>query len=344
MTRGQWQTLCNVTEGKHSGALPTGFIIDSPWLPNWAGMRIIDYFSSDYLWLEANMKAQRTFPDTIFLPGFWSEFGMCTEPSAFGAKLSFPPDEFPFADKIIQSPSDVDKLKVPNVKKDGLLPFMLNRLTLNRKAIEKEGYSIKFAVARGPMNIASFLAGNTEFLMMTKTDPEATHRLMRIVTDFLHEWLRLQKQQVDSIEGILLLDDIVGFVNEEDYLEFGLPYFKELYQTFETKIRFFHNDSPCASSAPHYAEAGINLYNMGIDVSLAELQKMTDNKIALLGNIPPRDVLAAGSTGQVRENVRQILENTPNRDRLILSCAGGMPPKVSTENIEAFIDGARQYS
>jgi len=26
----------------------------------------------------------------MFLPGFWSEYGMCTEPSAFGARCSFP--------------------------------------------------------------------------------------------------------------------------------------------------------------------------------------------------------------------------------------------------------------
>ena len=41
-----------------------------------AGARILDYFSSDNLWLEANLKAAKTFPDAMFLPGFWSEYGM----------------------------------------------------------------------------------------------------------------------------------------------------------------------------------------------------------------------------------------------------------------------------
>ena len=40
----------------------------------------MDYFTSDALWLEANLKAIREFPDVLFLPGFWSEYGMCTEP------------------------------------------------------------------------------------------------------------------------------------------------------------------------------------------------------------------------------------------------------------------------
>ena len=28
---------------------------------------------------------------------------------------------------------------------------------------------------------------------------------------------------------MFMLDDIVGFIGEEDFKEFGLPYFKELY-------------------------------------------------------------------------------------------------------------------
>ena len=31
----------------------------------------------------------------MFLPGFWAEYGMCTEPSAFGAKLVWTEDDFP---------------------------------------------------------------------------------------------------------------------------------------------------------------------------------------------------------------------------------------------------------
>jgi hypothetical protein len=40
---------------------------------------------------------------------------------------------------------------------DGLLPFVLNRLKLAQPHIEAAGHKIRFAVARGPLNIASFL-------------------------------------------------------------------------------------------------------------------------------------------------------------------------------------------
>ena len=43
-------------------------------------------------------QAVERFPDVLFLPGFWAEYGMRTEPSAFGAKCIFPDNEFPFAE------------------------------------------------------------------------------------------------------------------------------------------------------------------------------------------------------------------------------------------------------
>ena len=91
----------------------------------------MDYFSNDELWFKANKKVLETFPDIMFLPGFWSEFGMCSEPSVFGARLSFPINEFPHAHKIIENIEDIDRIKKPNAVTDGLAPFLLNRLVLN---------------------------------------------------------------------------------------------------------------------------------------------------------------------------------------------------------------------
>ena len=94
MTDKQWNDLIDIVDGKLLDPLPVGFIIDCPWLPNWAGMSILDYFSSDEKWFDANKKAIDTFPEIMFLPGFWSEYGMCSETLAFGAKGNFPQNDF----------------------------------------------------------------------------------------------------------------------------------------------------------------------------------------------------------------------------------------------------------
>lgn len=341
MTDRQWNDLLATLRGDTLSPLPIGFIIDCPWLPGWCGRDIAEYLCSETLWFEANQKAIETFPEAMFLPGFWSEFGMCTEPSAFGTRCVFPRNEFPFADKIIASEAQMGEVKEPNPATDGLLPFMLNRLRWARPRIEDMGHKIRFSVSRGPLNVATFLMGTTEFLMALKTEPELTHKLLRVITNFLKNWHALQRETIPTIDGLMMLDDIVGFISEEDFLEFGLPYLKEIYAA-DVAVKFFHNDAPCAASVRHYADAGIQFYNPGIQSTLAEIRELCGNRLTILGNIPPRDVLAQGTPDDVRAAVRKLLAENPDHARLVLSCAGGVPPGVSTENVRAFIAAARE--
>ena len=337
MTNAQWKILLEVIIGTPQEDVPVGFIVDCPWLPNWYGISILDYFTNDELWLKANLSAIETFPDVMFLPGFWSEYGMCTEPSAFGAKCIFWKNEFPFAEKIIKKPEDIDELTMPNPENGGLLPFMLNRLLKAQPAIESAGHHIRFSVSRGPLNIASFLMGATELMMAIIMEPERIRQLMRIITDFLKRWHEIQRQTFPSIDGILMLDDIVGFIGEEDFLTFGFPYIKEIYDSAPSSVKFFHNDADFVVSLKHYPDMGVNLFNPGVQMGINEIKEATNNRLTVLGSIPPRDVLAAGTPEQVRLATQAMLNELHNNKRFILSCAGGMPPDVSTENIRALL-------
>jgi uroporphyrinogen decarboxylase len=71
---------------------------------------------------------------------------------------------------------------------------------------------------------------------------------------------------------------------------------------------------------------------------LNELKDLTQNKVTLVGNIPPRDVLASGTREQVIKATTDLINSLQDKSRVILSCGGGMPPGVSTGNISALID------
>ena len=47
------------------------------------------------------------------------------------------------------------------------------------------------------------------------------------------DWLKAQhKVMGDTVESIFILDDIVGFINEEHYMEFAHPYLKRICDAF----------------------------------------------------------------------------------------------------------------
>jgi uroporphyrinogen decarboxylase len=336
MTNDQWSLLYDTVHGKIPKKPVTGFIIDSPWIPGWAGVSTLQFYSSEEIWFQTNKKVIETFPEIIFLPGFWSEFGMCTEPSAFGAKMIWDQYNLPHAARIITDISEAEILKIPNPKSDGLLPFVIQRLVNYQNSINEMGHEIKFAIARGPLNIASFLLGTTELMTGFMLDPENSHRLLETITQFSINWIQHQKEMFPSIEGILVLDDIVGFIGDDECKEYAVPYIKRAFEAFDSKLNFFHNDAQGLISTPYLKDMGVHLYNFSFEHSMKEIRELAGPEIALIGNLPPRDVLALKSPQIVREETRKMMHEFGDKNRVIWSCGGGMPPNVTTENILAF--------
>lgn len=344
MRNSHWNDLITLIDGGTLNYQPAGFIIDSPWIPGWYGISTIDYYSSDVHFMNSNLKAVNLFPDVWFLPSFWSEYGMCTEPSAFGSRMIFLESSLPHAEKILSGVDGADSLPQPNVKTDGLLPFMISRLRNNQKAINEADHQIRFAIARGPLNIASFLMGTTEFMMALAMDPEGSHKLLKKITDFVCDWVSWQKECFPSIDGVLILDDIVGFVGEYEFDEFVLPYFKRIFNTTGAKVRFLHNDAEGLITAGNLGKMGVNMFNFSFNHTMGEIRELAGPDVVLVGNIPGRDILAAGTAVQVDEAVKKAFGEITDRRRIIWSAGGGMPQDVKSENISAFLEAVKKYS
>lgn len=338
-----WENLLKIIEGEVTKEKPIGFIIDSPWLPKWYGSRIIDYFADPEIWFNSNIKAIKEFPEVMFLPGFWAEFGMCTEPSAFGCKLIWSENDFPYPNKISANPENISCLIKPNVRTDGLLPFSLNRMIRYEDRIKQNDCRLRFATSRGPLNIASFLFGMTDFLLALAITPDEAQKGLTTITDFVIDWLSLQFEKFRDLEGILILDDIVGFLGEPDFKTFALPHLKRIYSTFNAKVNFLHNDASGLICAKYLIEMGVNLFNFSYNHSIGEIRALAGESVTLLGNIPPREILAIGSPDEVKSSVTKMMTTCGgDHSRIIWSCGGGMAPDTPSGNIRAFIQAVKE--
>jgi uroporphyrinogen decarboxylase len=344
MNNKSWSDLLSLLNGQKLNYQPAGFIIDSPWIPGWYGITNVKYYASDEYWLKSNLKAINLFPNVWFMPGFWSEYGMCTEPSAFGARMIWLDKNLPHAEKIISSIEQLESLPQPNVKTDGLLPFVINRLKENEEEIKRVDHQVRFAISRGPLNIASFLMGTTEFMVSLALNPEEASNLLDRITTFICDWIAWQKECFPSIDGIFVLDDIIGFVGEDEFKQFVIPSFKKIFNSIDAKAKFLHNDAQGLITARFLKDMNVNMFNFSFEHSMSEIRELAGPEIILVGNIPPRDVLAAGTPAQVDEAVKKAMNETNNHNHIIWSCGGGMPPDVQNENIRAFIDAVKNYS
>jgi uroporphyrinogen decarboxylase len=210
--------------------------------------------------------------------------------------------------------------------------------------MNREDHQIKFAIARGPLNIASFLMGTTEFMMALAMDPDGSHRLLKKITDFVCDWISWQKECFPTIDGVLVLDDIIGFVGESEFSEFVLPYFQRIFACTGVKVKFLHNDAEGLITAKNLGEMGVNMFNFSFNHSMGEIRDLAGPEVILVGNIPPRDVMAAGSPQEVDSAVKKAFSEIDDYNRIVWSVGGGMPPDVQNENITSFISAVKKYS
>ena len=349
MTKSKWELFKSIVKGE-AEALEAGLIVDSPWMPGYCGISNIDFYLRTEEWLAAYLKIKKDFPDTLFLPDWWVEYGMATEPSGFGVKFNFYDNNLPTIHPMIEDMDDaeeiIDTFTVPDPRKDGLMPLLLNLQKYMIPRIEEIGEQINIVSTRGPLTIASHLFSVSEFLMCAKADPDPVHKLLKITTQLCKDWLSAQLEICASAEGILVLDDVTGFFNEDDYLEFAHPYLKEIFSAFPEKICLFHNDTDNDSSFSHMENLGVDLFNFTHMKDIGDVRNKVGKNVSLLGNIPPMS-LAKNSPDEVYEMAKKCVDryvsvNGSTRG-LLLSVGGGVPMGAKGECLDALMRVAKEY-
>ena len=137
----QWEMLQKCASGADLDSLPVALIVDSPWIPGYLQMSTLDYLTLPDVWLQANLRVLQDFPEIIFIPGFWIEYGMAAEPSGFGCRVSTLGDKTPLVQTLGADFQLVEQLKVPDPRTDGLMPVLLNWYRHAQPRIEDAGYS-----------------------------------------------------------------------------------------------------------------------------------------------------------------------------------------------------------
>jgi len=332
----QWVELLQILDGQVRDPLPCGFLVDGPWVTGLNGIDLMDYFVDQQVWLEANLAAAARYPEIFWLPGFWAEYGMISNPPSFGAKCIWQENGFPTCAAVLGDYDQIDGLAQPNVRSDGLLPLIVRRLERARDAMETSGHRVRFATAHGPLTIGSYLMDHTNFFLGMREAPDAIHRLLDKVTRFIIEWLCYQKERFPSIDGLLVLDDLLGFVGDRDFQVFALPRMRQIFSAVDCSVRFLHNDANGLITARYLERMNVNLFNFSFEHDIHEIRQLAGDGVTLMGNVPPRDVLGRGTADDVRQDVRRLVDSLADKRRVILSAGGFTPPQFTDDKIRAF--------
>jgi uroporphyrinogen decarboxylase len=338
-----WDRFLKAARLEQTERAPAALIVDSPWLPGYAGIDTRDYYLHPEKWLEINLGLLERFPDAAWVPGFWVEFGMAAEPSAFGCRMHFYADRTPSIEPLVPDLAFWEQVEPINPAEDGLMPLILRLYHQMDQRLQAEGLGIHMVAARGPLTTASWLMGISPLMEGLIAQPEPTSRVLETVTTSLISWLEAQLSTLRQPEGILLLDDLVGMVSRRTYEKMVAPHLKRIFDYFSGLVRVYHNDTPCPHLLDPFAQAGFDVYNFSHETDIALVKQKLAGKAALMGNVAPLGLGVRGTPEQVYTAALDCLNKAAPGGGLILSFGGGVSPGTPPENIDALLQAARDW-
>ena len=341
----QWDIFKRAARLEKLDKIPMALIVDSPWIPGYLGIQHMDYFLDPELWFQSNLKINEEFSDIIFVPSWWMEYGMAAEPSALGSKIKFWQDNTPSEYHTLYHIEDIDNWPDYEVESDAFMGMTLHRMKMHKQRILDLGEVLPFVTSRGPLCTAGFVRSTTDFMIDIVEKPEWAHKLIDRCTNLIIDWLKAQQKIIGpTVEGIFILDDIVGFINEEHYQEFAHPYLKRICDAFPKDwVKLYHNDAEIDACLNHLPDAGFNVLNWGKKTDIAEVKERVGKRMCLMGNVNPLEIGVRGTPEEVREATLEVLEKSEG-EGIILSVGGGTSPGMPKENIMAMLQALEEFN
>ena len=341
----QWDIFKRAARGERMSRIPMSLIIDSPWIPGYMGIKHLDFYLDPELWFQAHLKIHREFPDIIFFPSWWMEYGMAAEPSALGAKIKFWPENTPSECHALHTIEDLEKLPEYDVKTDAFMALTLHRIQSQRQRILDQGEILPVVTSRGPLCTAGFVRGTTDLMMDILEKPEWAHKLIDLSTRLIIDWLKAQAEAMGpTVEGIFILDDIVGFLSPSHYKEFAHPYLKRICDAFPADwVKIYHNDANVNACLEHIPGCGFHVLNWGKQTDIADVKRRVGNRLCLMGNVNPLEIGVRGTPEQVHAATLAVLEKSAG-ENIILSLGGGVSPGMPRQNILAMQQALAEFN
>ncbi len=339
-----WEYFKLAAQRGNPARVPVALIVDSPWLPGYAGIDTRDYYIFPEKWLAINKGLRERFPGAVWIPGFWVEYGMAAEPSAFGVKMRFHPDSPPSIEPLV---TDVtfwaEAIQAVNPQTDGLMPLVLRMYEAMDTRLHAEGLGIRMVCARGPMTVMSWLVGITPLMLEMAMNPDRVTKILDVITTSIIRWLHAQLESLQEPEGIMLLDDVVGMVSKDHYETLIHPHLRRIFDEFEGLIRIYHNDTPCPHLLKSLAEANFDVFNFSHETDIDKVKAEMGHRVALMGNVPPLSMGVHGTPEEVRQWAHSCLDRGAPGGGMILSFGGGVSPGTPAANIDALLEAAHSW-
>jgi uroporphyrinogen decarboxylase len=264
---------------------------------------------------------------------------------AMGSRVIYPPNGMAYlAEPALHNMLDISRIRPADPRKDGNLPLKLKALCKLQKAFARE-VNVGSGIP-GPLSVAADIAGTKNFLTAMLKYPEKVHELLTIVTETN---INIIDILCDMGSGVSIADPVssASLISAKLYREFSFPYQKKCIDRIRQKSGKSATIHVCGKSKLLWGdlvETGMSSFSLDNLEDLEEAKYAIGDKVLLIGNVPPVDIVRYGDYEDVVRESKECIRKAYNCPKgFILNTGCQVPVGTPIENIRALMDTVRSY-
>ncbi|MFM1865979.1 MAG: uroporphyrinogen decarboxylase [Pseudomonadota bacterium] len=268
-----------------------------------------------------------------------------TIPDAMGLGLNFIHGEGPIFDKPLQNEQAVQALDIPSMEK---LSYVFDAVKSIKNALNGRVPLIGFSGS--PWTLATYMVegqGGSDFLKIKKMAYERKdliHHILKINAESVTQYLT--EQIKSGVDAVMIFDSWGGALSHHEYSELSLNYMKVILDNLDIlgyehipKIIFTKGGGQWIDQQIIARPDAIGL---DWQTSLKKAREITNDKIALQGNMDPAILL--GSDKKIEEEVKKVLDDYGRGEGHIFNLGHGITQFTDPDKVDLMLQTIREYS
>lgn len=291
---------------------------------------------------ELQAKGMKLVADRTKAAASVSFMDLSVEAECFGATVVVSDDEVPTVKgRVINDMDEAEALEIPMVG-SGRTQIYIEAIQKARKEITDRPV---LAGMIGPFSLAARLFDVSEIMMDCYDEPDMVHTVLEKVTAFLIEYAKTYKAV--GANGIVMAEPVAGLLSPTLEEEFSSPYVKKIIDAVgdDHFIVIYHNCGDNVSRMlTSILSTGAAAYHFGNAVDMeTDIIAQVPSDVIVMGNVDPAGVLRMGSSENVKEVTRSLMERCCKYENFVLSSGCDVPPMTPWENIDAFFEASNEF-
>jgi len=265
--------------------------------------------------------------------------------SAFGGGVKFREMGAPdLEESFVSSAEDLQKLDLGKLSQSEVINTVIAALRDTKSQIGNE-YVVTMT-AWGPYTLGARMVGEEMMMKASFKKPDFVHKVTDFATDLL---IHLYDPIVSdgTLEVISLADPTASgdLISKKQFETFALPYLKKFTDWAKSKNAhtLVHICGNTTDRLDLFPQTGASCISLDHKTDIVKAKDMLHGKMCFAGNIDPVNIMLQGSVQDVEDACKRVIETAGTEGGFVLMPGCDIPPTVPYENIQKFIQIARDW-